>query len=433
MKKKFIVFILIVIFIVAGVSVVFLTRDTNEDLIQKAFFTTEENQMFYYSSPAVDDEGNIYIGTSHKSRWEIEGNQWSENYYLLSFYPNETLRWKFQTTNSEMVKGGPAIHPKNLLLFLVESYSPNPGGSMSNATYNKLYALNLDGTLNWSSDKLNEDVHDGSWGSNGLHPAIDSEGHIYVQGQHHMTSFYENGTIKWRNESFILNYAGSPSIYRDTVYFPSGDTNNIYIYAFYTNGSHKWTYKETQYEANNRFNMISIDNYGKMYVGTDNEKFYAINPDGSLSWIFTIPTSGAKVRGNVAIDTDGTIYIGTKNDQNSEFYALNPNGSLKWKYQEPLRDVYSSPTITDDGSIFFATEDRFVFRVNKYTGEFKEKFELEDDITWSSCTIVNGKLYIGDMSGRLYNIGIPNVNLSNTPWACLGANYKRLRSLEISV
>ena len=433
-KKLFLIPILLIIIISVGIITVFLLiRSENQDTVKPHFFENVDDQMYYISSPSIDNEGNIYIGTGHKQRWEAEGNDWSEHYYLYSFYPNNTKRWEFKTNNSEMIKSDPALHPDGLVLFVVERMSSINTNNfpIANATYNKIYALNMDdGTLNWSSPNLVDDIYDGAWGSNGLHLAIDADGYIYVQSQHNISSFYANGTLRW-TVSESLNYAGSPSIFEDTVYFPSGDTDNIYIYAFYTNGTFKWEYNETENDANNRFNMISLDDKGRIYAGTDSETFYVINPDGSLNWTYTIPTPNAKVRGNVAIDCNGTIYLGTKNDQNSEFYALNADGTLKWKYQGSLQDVYSSPTLTNDGSVFFATEDRYVFRLDRTTGTLKDRYELQEDVTWGSCTFNDeGVLYIGDMGGYLYAINIGNVQLADTPWPCLGGSFNRSRCFQ---
>ncbi|TFF98684.1 MAG: hypothetical protein EU547_00780 [Promethearchaeota archaeon] len=434
MNKKAILSLIIVIIISAStiITVFFLIQPHNTTSMSHHFFETVDDQIFYASSPSIDNEGNLYIGTGHKQRWQPEGNEWSEHYYLYSFFPNNTKRWEFKTYNSEMIKGDPAIHPDGLIMFVVESMSSINTNSfpIPNATYNKIYALNMDdGTLNWSSPHLVDDLYDGSWGSNGLHLAIDGDGYIYVQSQHNISSFYANGTLRW-TDSKTLNYAGSPSIFKDTVYFPSGDTNNIYIYAYYTNGTFKWEYKETENNANNRVNMISFDDEGKIYAGTDNQTFYVINPEGSLNWTYTIQTPNAKVRGNVAIDMDKTVYFGTKNDQNSEFYALNSNGTLKWKYQGSLQDVYSSPTITDDGSIFFATEDHYVYRLDKETGNLRNRYELQDDAVWCSPTFDNdGTLYIGDMFGYFYAIEIGGIQLADTPWPCLGSSFNRSRCI----
>jgi outer membrane protein assembly factor BamB len=57
------------------------------------------------------------------------------------------------------------------------------------------------------------------------------------------------------------------------------------------------------------------------------DKFYAINPDGSQKWRLT--TEQLTVFSSPAIGADGTIYVGS-HDYN--LYAINPDGSQKWSF-----------------------------------------------------------------------------------------------------
>lgn len=51
--------------------------------------------------------------------------------------------------------------------------------------------------------------------------------------------------------------------------------------------------------------------------------------------------------------TDGTIYVGS---QDNNLYAINPDGTLKWSYATRAR-IESSPTIGADGTIYFGSLD----------------------------------------------------------------------------
>jgi len=84
-----------------------------------------------------------------------------------------------------------------------------------------------------------------------------------------------------------------------------------------------------------------------LYAGN----LFALNPDGSLKWVFD--TQGS-VGGAPAIGPDGTIYIGTSEalfstgavGQNS-ILAVNPDGTLKWKVSLPSA---SSGLASTDGA-----------------------------------------------------------------------------------
>jgi hypothetical protein len=67
---------------------------------------------------------------------------------------------------------------------------------------------------------------------------------------------------------------------------------------------------------------------GTIYVGSDDDNLYAINPDGSQKWKFT---TGGEVTSSPAVGADGTIYVGSFDNN---LYAINPDGSLKWKFKD---------------------------------------------------------------------------------------------------
>jgi outer membrane protein assembly factor BamB len=55
---------------------------------------------------------------------------------------------------------------------------------------------------------------------------------------------------------------------------------------------------------------------GTIYVGSDDNKLYAIRADGTLKWSYT---TGSAVRSSPAIGADGTIYVGSFDNK---LYAL---------------------------------------------------------------------------------------------------------------
>lgn len=65
---------------------------------------------------------------------------------------------------------------------------------------------------------------------------------------------------------------------------------------------------------------------GTIYVGSCDDNLHAINADGSLQWSYT---TGYYVKSSPAIGADGTIYVGSWDD---DLYAINADGSLKWSY-----------------------------------------------------------------------------------------------------
>ena len=97
---------------------------------------------------------------------------------------------------------------------------------------------------------------------------------------------------------------------------------------------------------------------GTIYIGSeDNTNFHAINPDGTLKWVYN--QLADNVYSSASIGTDGTIYVGSKDDY---LHAINPEGTQKWKDLEGAgaKDNNSTPAKANDGTEYIATDD------NKY-------------------------------------------------------------------
>ena len=96
---------------------------------------------------------------------------------------------------------------------------------------------------------------------------------------------------------------------------------------------------------------------GTVYVGSDDYKLYAINPNGTLKWSYT---TGGAIVSSPTIAADGTIYVGS---WDSKLYAINPNGTLKWSYVTG-NGIDSSPAIGADGTIYVGSEDHKLYAIN---------------------------------------------------------------------
>jgi outer membrane protein assembly factor BamB len=103
---------------------------------------------------------------------------------------------------------------------------------------------------------------------------------------------------------------------------------------------------------------------GTIYVGSNDNKLYAINPDGSLKWAFT---TGGDVISSPAVGSDGSIYVGSNDNK---VYAINPNGTPKWQFGTG-GDVRSSPAIASDGTIYIGSDDGFMYALDPTTGAQK--------------------------------------------------------------
>ncbi len=83
----------------------------------------------------------------------------------------------------------------------------------------------------------------------------------------------------------------------------------------------------------------------------------SFSEEGALKWAFL---TGGDVFSSPAIGSDGTIYVGS-DDYN--LYAINPDGSQKWAFQTGGH-VSSFPAISSDGTIYVGSYDDKLYAIN---------------------------------------------------------------------
>lgn len=237
-------------------------------------FTGDES---FYSSPAIDTNGTIYLGCSDNK--------------LYAIHANGTSYWNY-TTGDAIALSSPAID-RNGTIYI---------GSTDNHTY----AIFPNGTLKWSLD-LGFNVFSS--------PAIDANGTIYIAtreehpiygywGSVYLWAIHSNGTKKWST--------GLPDVYGinpnvaiaedGTIYFGSG---NVFK-AFYPNGTEKWSYSDSFYST-----QPIIDSTGLIFVYSEfTGKIYMFYPNGTLKWSNIIHPPGFwLILASPAITASGNIIL----------------------------------------------------------------------------------------------------------------------------
>lgn len=145
---------------------------------------------------------------------------------------------------------------------------------------------------------------------------------------------------------------------------------------------------------------------GDIIVTSQNGNVYSLAlTNGEINWAFT-PNNGEGFRSGAAIGTDGTIYV---NGRNEKFYALNPNGTLKWEYAH-AGGGDSNPAIASDGTIVFGSDDKHVYAFDPVQGGTpapKWSFATGNKAN-GSPSIANGVVYIGSEDNKLYAIRLSN-------------------------
>ncbi|MBP6963896.1 MAG: PQQ-binding-like beta-propeller repeat protein [Armatimonadetes bacterium] len=265
------------------------------------------------SSPAIGSDGVIYIG--------------SGNNKLYAFNSNGTQKWAYTTGGG--IQSSPAIGPDGTV------YCGSSDGY--------LYALNATGTLKWRRT---------IGGCAMTSPAVASDGTIYIGGSNQcLNAINPNGTVKWQYQTGA-NVSSTPAISPDgsRIYVSSLDLN---LYCISSAGAKIWNFAIIQL-ASKTPSSPALGPDGTIYIGSNDNKLFAVNPDGTEKWHYT---TGFDVRSSPAVGADGTIYFGA---WDGFLYALNPDGTRKW-WHLTQGSIFSSPAIDGTGSVVIPSWDGYVY------------------------------------------------------------------------
>ncbi|MDR0700647.1 MAG: PQQ-binding-like beta-propeller repeat protein, partial [Tannerella sp.] len=100
---------------------------------------------------------------------------------------------------------------------------------------------------------------------------------------------------------------------------------------------------------------LSVSGDTVYFVNDTDGKLYAFNAsNGTQVWNFTLNVAKSNpARTSVSVGNDGTIYVpvGSNDDAPAYLYAVNPDGTEKWKYSigSGANITYITPAITKDG------------------------------------------------------------------------------------
>ena len=95
-----------------------------------------------------------------------------------------------------------------------------------------------------------------------------------------------------------------------------------------------------------------------------------------------------------------------------------------WEF-ETGDDVYSSPAIGSDGTVYVGSNDKKLYAINGKTGVKLWEFETGDRRVFSSPAIgSDGTVYVGARDKKLYAIKTDSKGLAKSPWPMRGQNAR---------
>ncbi|MCX6340242.1 MAG: PQQ-binding-like beta-propeller repeat protein [Candidatus Aureabacteria bacterium] len=93
---------------------------------------------------------------------------------------------------------------------------------------------------------------------------------------------------------------------------------------------------------------------GTVYIGSYDDRLYAINPNGALKWSYS---TGLLIYSSPALGSDGWVYFGSGDNR---LYALDYNGTQRWSYST-VEYVRSSPALGSDMCVYFGAADNGLY------------------------------------------------------------------------
>ncbi|MBU1626836.1 PQQ-binding-like beta-propeller repeat protein [bacterium] len=241
----------------------------------------------------------------------------------------------------------------------------------------------------------------------------------------------EDGSLKW---STLLGKEGIPidttpaiSLNGERIFITSPDRS---IYAVDASGQDGiqgrvvWSYRTNGYISTSP--AVASDNSVIFGTGYPDNKLYCLTYDGTLKFA-PVDVKGW-VHSSPAIGADGTIYITVAdykpfyNEPMSRLVAVSGQGEILWtdSYAMPGQEVetwlFSSPTIDNNGLIYFLTSSNQVYAIYP-TGELKWWVKLVGDAQsppattsayWLRSTPIIGpdeSFFAGSTDSYIYGLG----------------------------
>lgn len=331
-------------------------------------------------SPAVDDNGTVYVAFDGKNQGGFFDN-------VVAINSDGSQKWVY--TTGDVVRSTPAI---------------GNDGNIYIASYDDfLHAINPDTGIGvWSTDLAPGKNPNPVYTS----PAIASDGTIYIGTANDTDNFIAlnpDGTIKW-NLPIGDNVDSTPVIGVNGIIYFAADNGKIYaVEDAGTSANILW---ENTYGTDTS-TSLAIDESGTIYLaGQDKNNsaslgiIIAYNNDGTVKWSHN--TIGPITQGGIAVANDH-IYVGTKTP---ELFSFTMDGEIEWVYKDFENVIGTNPAVDEMGNIYVGDDNGDLSVLTK-EGILTYRKNLGNK-AWSSPTIgEDGVLYFGvdqegSTSGKFY-------------------------------
>ncbi len=202
------------------------------------------------------------------------------------------------------------------------------------------------------------------------------------------SSLADKGDVLWYAQKGTVMDGGAAVMGYGVIYIGSNDNK---LYALYTDGTEKWAFETN----GNIVSSPAVGADGTIYFGSEDGSLYAVDPGGKKKWEFA---AGDKITSSPAIGPDGTIYFAS---ENNSVYALDEEGSKKWQYRTG-GSIVSSPALNDKNTLYAGSEDWYLYAINTEDGSLKWKYKTKGPIESSPAIGADGTIYFGSDDNNVY-------------------------------
>nr|WP_295159874.1 chitobiase/beta-hexosaminidase C-terminal domain-containing protein [uncultured Methanobrevibacter sp.] len=383
-------------------------------------------------SAVIDKKGHIYIG--------------GDDGYLYCLNNQGLVIWRYGTTSkiisTPTIGADGNIYFSNWMNSTVYCISPNgqllwkcilgdynTGSSIKIADDGSVYAI--------TSSDISSSIYSLKNGSvvwncsipliSGSTPAIGLDGTIYlISESHEFVAVSPDGTLKFKQnlikyystEDYLKESKVSVSIDEEGIIYVinqpnyrsnQGDIVNIFIRAYYPNGTVKWSSKNTQLFVSGTPTYYK----GILYLSSE-DKLVAVNAsNGAILWSKKI-NSAFYSASSPLISGNEMIYLAHDN----MVYAFDLTGQQLWnytltgKYGDP--SCLSSPTLSNDGTLIVTT-NQGIFAFNDVAAQFKWEHvnNTETTVQFTDLSVKGNNSYFWDFGDGNYSLEQNPVHVYN--------------------
>jgi outer membrane protein assembly factor BamB len=164
------------------------------------------------------------------------------------------------------------------------------------------------------------------------------------------------------------------------VYVGSYDNR---LYALLSDGSFSWSCALSE----DIESCPAIDSDGRVYIGSLDNRFYSLSSDGRLTWSYR---TGDDITSSASTGADGMIYFGSHDNR---LYALLPAGALSWSYRTVDNIWFSSPAITSSAGIYVGSYDHRLYALTSH-GALSWSYDTASAMRSSPAIGTDGRIFI---------------------------------------